>query len=179
MFSHFSEIAAIVQDTGRPLTSVAHEVSHLCGRHHASGASLSNGVVIPTGAQAPFESWPPDQLGFLQGVGFNSVTGNVICPQRFNHPETAGFQQFFDYMSYAANPNDSDAWLPPRGWEETLKFLRPFSETYPDESQALLASKPSMIPLAALVRFKLNGGAESPTIVKVGPVENHAKKTGY
>ena len=117
IFSHFSGIAAIVQDTGRPLTSVAHEVSHLCGRLHASGASLSNGVVIPTGAQAPFESWPPDQLGFMQGVGFNNVTGNVSYPQRFNHPETAGFQQFFDYMSYAANPNDSDAWLSPRGWK--------------------------------------------------------------
>lgn len=178
VFSHFSEIAAIVQDTGRPLTSVAHEVSHLCGRVHASAASLSNGVVIPTGAQAPFETWPPDQLGFLQGVGFNNVTGNVIYPQRFNHPETAGFRQIFDYMSYAANPNDSDAWLSPRGWEETLKFLRPFSETHPDEPQALLASKTSRIPLAALVRFKLDGEAQNPTIVKVGPVENHAKKTG-
>ena len=178
IFGHFSEIAAIVQDTGRPLTSVAHEVSHLCGRVHTSGASLSNGVVIPTEAQTPFESWPPDQLGFLQGVGFNNLTGNVNYPQRFNHPETAGFQQFFDYMSYAANPNDSDAWLSPRGWEETLEFLRPLSETHPNEPQALLAPKTSRIPLAALVRFKVDGESQNPTIVQVGPVENHARRTG-
>ena len=178
IFSHFSEIAAIVQDTGRPLTSVAHEVSHLCGRIHASAASRSGGVVIPTGAQAPFESWPPDQLEFLQGVGFNNATGNVIYPQRFNHPETAGFQRFFDYMLYAANPNDSDAWLSPRGWEETLEFLRPYSETHPHEPQDLLASKTSRIPLAAVVRFRMDGEAQNPTIVKVGPVENYAKRTG-
>ena len=81
-------------------------------------------------------------------------------------------------MSHAANTNDSDAWLSPRGWEETLKFLCPFSETHPNEPQALLTSKPPRIPLAALVRFKLDGEAQKPTIVKVGPVENHAKKTG-
>ena len=178
IFSHFSEVAAIVQDTGRPLTVVAHEVSHLCGRIHASAASLSSGVIIPTGAQAPFESWPPDQLGFLQGVGFNNATSNVIYPQRFNHPETAGFQRFFDYMSYAANPNDSDAWLSPRGGEETLEFLRPYRETHPNEPQDLLASKTSRIPLAAIVRFKMAGEAQNPTIVKVGPVENLAKRTG-
>jgi len=58
VFHHASEEAiAVVQDSGRPLAAVAHEVSHLCGRQHASAASRNAaGVVIPTGAHAPFES---------------------------------------------------------------------------------------------------------------------------
>ncbi|MCJ1403447.1 hypothetical protein MMC11_006670 [Xylographa trunciseda] len=176
VLTHFNNMASIVQDTGRPLTGVAHEVSHLCGRVHASTASLVGNVLVPTGAQAPTESWPPDQLGFLQGVGFDTTTANVIYPQRFGHPETSTFTQFFDFMSYGTN-TDSNAWISPRGWDETLQFLRPYSETHPEGLTKSVEAKKSSAPLSATIRIRIESVTGRASIQKIGPVENSLPMT--
>jgi len=125
--------------------------------------------------QGPMRRLSPDQLGWLQGVGFDVSTKTMIYPLRFFHPKTSTFQPRFDFMSYAANTNDLDAWLSPRGWEETLKFLRPYSETHPDATQ--FASKTSTkIPFSALVRFRVDDATQQATVEKVEPLENHTPR---
>ena len=90
--------ASIVQDTGRPLTSVAHEIGHGLGLVHADTGSNcaplpnSNPVVQscpgphPDGTPdcggnsggQPGEPWPPDNEGRLQSVGFDRRSWNIF-----------------------------------------------------------------------------------------------------
>lgn len=151
---------AIVQDSNRPLTSVAHEFGHLLGRKHASGAK---------GASDP-EDWPPDQMGFIQGVGIDRRNYSRIL-----FPDRAGGSlggPFFDFMSYAAN--DRDSWISIRGWNETLatlnaellgaqsKFAHPaFTRAVAHE----ITSEPTAMVIHALV----NANGET-SITKVAPV---------
>jgi len=111
----------------------------------------------------------------LQGVGFDVATKTTIYPRRFLHNETSGFQPQFDFMSYAANPKDLDSWLSPRGWDETLRFLRPYSETHPGATQ--FASKSSTKnPLSALVHFRIDDATQQATVEKVAPLENRTAR---
>jgi hypothetical protein len=114
--------ASIFPDTGYPRTAVCHEIGHLCGRFHASSAGQ---------ATPPIDDWPPDQQGWLQGVGFDIDANTVIYPQQFGNPATNGFDQWFDFMSFAAS--ESHAWISPRGWEETLHYMRPWDDTHPHQ----------------------------------------------
>jgi hypothetical protein len=50
----------------RPLSSLAHEFGHELGLRHASSSCGAGGAV----------SWPPDQFGFLQGVGLDHRYGS-------------------------------------------------------------------------------------------------------
>ena len=108
---------------GRPLTSVAHELHHCFGRMHASSACGA------TGSQAG-EPWPPDEQGFLNGVGIDlrgsapfkilaaGVAGEAVNPCDQSIPG-----QWYDFMSYCqcANSGDPDSlktWISPKGWGE-------------------------------------------------------------
>jgi hypothetical protein len=95
----------IVQDEFRLRTSVAHELGHKLGRKHASAAG---------GAANP-EDWPPDQLGYIQGIGVDVDTGDL----KFTIPPAT---EFFDFMGYSAN--DTTAWNSPRGWNHMYQKLR-------------------------------------------------------
>lgn len=98
---------AIVQDADRPLSSVAHELGHLLGRKHASAAN---------GADDP-EDWPPDQQGFLEGVGYDRNASRVLFQARSDIGT-----KFFDIMGYNGinGANDPDKWISIRGWNEEL-----------------------------------------------------------
>ena len=92
----------------RPLTSVAHEMFHqVFALHHASTAcgGGSNGQVGV--------SWPPDQMGYLDGIGLNmsSAPFQFIADGLDNaspYCTSCGNQSHaYDFMSYCA-PNAND-----------------------------------------------------------------------
>ena len=103
----------IVVDPNNPLLSVAHELVHALGVGHASSAC---GAV---GDQAGVP-WPPDNVGFLQGIGVDrsaSPPYPVIADQDpFGTFTTAATiaGRAYDFMSYCAPENRS--WLSPRNW---------------------------------------------------------------
>ncbi len=118
-----SHLLAIVPDQFRPRTAVAHEVSHLLGRPHAS---MANGGGA-NGQRA--EPWPPDEQGYLQGVGFDWRGRQVLFS--WEMPDRpAGRSPLWDFMSYAVGASDMQAWISTRGWNNTferLRFTAPFT----------------------------------------------------
>ncbi|MGH2875440.1 MAG: hypothetical protein ACRDLV_04245, partial [Solirubrobacteraceae bacterium] len=111
--------AAIYQDAvvewQRPLTSVAHELFHLLGRPHASdcGGGGSNGQTA--------ESWPPDQMGYTQSVGLDTILGSGVHGGPYAIASPPG-QTWYDFMSYCANAGDTDSPLtfsPAPAWGST------------------------------------------------------------
>lgn len=103
---------AVFQDSGRPLSAVAHEMGHLFGRQHASSAC---------GAQDS-QDWPPDQQGFIQGVGLDRRTGRVLFPDRTGGNLGSPVYDFMGYCGQNGN-NDPDKWISVRGWNSTLQVL--------------------------------------------------------
>jgi hypothetical protein len=135
-----------VVEVNRPLTSVTHEFFHLLGRPHASDAC--------GGADGgSTESWPPDQVGFIQSIGLDTAMGSGINGGPFaviaGTPPRDGCnagmgecggkrpEQRFDLMSYCASdgPNpvtDGNAWVSVRNWNAVLedhRFHKPVVET--------------------------------------------------
>ncbi len=141
--------AAAVVDVGRPLTDVAHEIGHMFGLVHAS-KSCGGGTGGNIG-----QPWPPDQQGYIDGIGLNLFDPAPSQPGIYgpSYPVVAGTppgdvslspppQQFYDFMSYCASPNNnpdpspgssvnpavdsnpadgalgnSDAWISVRNWD--------------------------------------------------------------
>ena len=115
---------SVMQDNLRPLTSAIHEVNHQFFRPHASGgggaSDTSNGC---------YEGWPPDQLGYMDGVGIDRR--DLTVPVYFNGlsgpPISFGTANlFYDFMSYAgpvADNNDPAFWISPKGWEELINGM--------------------------------------------------------
>jgi len=102
----------------RPLTSVSHELNHALGRVHAFYCNGGGAV-----AQRA-ETWPPDEQGYLQGVGLDTRAGSgggrgpykIIAAGAPGDPA-----QEYDFMSYCAV--DSDSWISPRGWTEVINYF--------------------------------------------------------
>ena len=124
----------------RPLTSIAHEITHGLGRVHASacGGGDSNGQ---TG-----ELWAPDQKGYIQGVGLDVSGQGSPAPgfyKTFNPTD-------YDYMSYCANigSGDPNDWVSDRGWNQVINSyaMRPFPVL---PSERPFASAASARPRAA------------------------------
>jgi hypothetical protein len=110
----------------RPLTAVAHEITHALAIGHAdvptrapgdntpdcggdSGGS-STGFLFFGGGDAHFgEAWPPDYEGQLQGVGLDvrywqpltagSLPGTFVTGYNYQGKPAMG-TQYYDYMSY-------------------------------------------------------------------------------
>jgi hypothetical protein len=121
----------------RPLTSVTHEVFHGLSLPHAGG--LCGGGANNLGAQ-----WPPDDRGFLQGIGtdFRELSGGgyrIIAPTS-PFPDPQG--QFYDLMSYCIGNRiggttpieqlpldrvvsvfEHFTWESPRAWDVLLRRL--------------------------------------------------------
>jgi hypothetical protein len=123
-----------VQEQKRPRTSVAHELGHMLGRPHASYA----GGAGDTDHSGPAERWPPDEMGLIQGVGFDRRTFQILFPDPAIAPvggsngcniAPAGplGAQIYDFMSYCPknNPDGRDSWISVRGWGETLGAVDP------------------------------------------------------
>ncbi|HJZ56193.1 MAG TPA: hypothetical protein VKE74_14600, partial [Gemmataceae bacterium] len=141
---------AVVQNQGRPLTSVAHELGHRLGRPHASFACGAGDV----DNNGPAEHWPPPDTGFIQGVGVDRRSLQVRFPDRTGG-QLGG--PFYDFMSYCANnSNDPDSWISLIGWNESIAFL----ETGPPGS--------SMPVLPARASRRVTAGALRPVLVVQG-----------
>ncbi|MEA2427070.1 MAG: large repetitive protein, partial [Thermoleophilaceae bacterium] len=132
-----------ITDYSRPLTSVGHELFHGYGRAHAS--KCTNG-----GDPGTTEDWPPDQQGFIQGVGLDRRAGSgaqgsayrIIADGALGAPAgIPGFglgqpSRYFDLMGYCADVNEflnfkpgnehvPDVWIGFLGWEATWLDLLP------------------------------------------------------
>ncbi len=98
----------------RPFTAVAHELQHAFSRPHAGLSCPGTG---PDDDQEG-ESWPPDQKGFLDGIGLNTTQRAatsrgpfaVIAPGVEERPG-----QLYDLMSYCAD-DENGVWMSARGW---------------------------------------------------------------
>jgi hypothetical protein len=118
-------VAKSVANTQRPFTSVAHEIHHGFGRVHASGCGGGNS----NGEKG--ESWPPDQRGYIQGLGLDRRKGsgsNLVWSSALLTPggvvsNPAG--EVHDFMSYCADiGNDPlNSWISAKGWTQTLNAL--------------------------------------------------------
>jgi hypothetical protein len=117
--------SAAVVDYTRPVTDIAHEIGHIFGLVHASKACGGNG-----------QPWPPDQVGYIDGIGLDIAAPAPSAPNTFgpSYPVLAGqppgdagrsTQQFYDFMSYCTgfDPNadgtlgSTDAWISVRNWD--------------------------------------------------------------
>lgn len=107
----FGHIA--IADTRAPMLSVAHEFFHMMGYFHASSCGDSD----------LFNMWPPDQQGFIHGVGLNRTRipdamgvwngrHNILMPGTDGLP--GGTANYFDLMSYCAS--ESTAWISVKNW---------------------------------------------------------------
>ena len=159
--------ASIVQDTGRPLTSVMHEIGHGLGLSHADTGMRQTNACCPPGKTCPptalvtdncgphpdgtpdcggnsngqpGESWPPDDEGRLQSVGFDRLgwqiyrTGSLPSTfvEGYTHTGlptadlTAG-ARYYDFMSYcpAGGVFESLDWISVRNWDQLIGFHPP------------------------------------------------------
>src|SRR5207245_3879241 len=103
-----------LQAQKRSSSAVAHERGHLLGRLHAGFACPQN----PDGSGGQAEHWPPDDMGRLQGVGVDRRTLGVLFDDTFLGADGG---PFYDFMSYCGV--NSDEWISPKGWGETLSRL--------------------------------------------------------
>jgi hypothetical protein len=108
-----------VQNSLRPLTSVAHELGHMLGRPHASFA-CGAGDVDNNGAA---EHWLPDEQGFIQGVGVDRRNLRVLFPDRSGGNLGGPYYDFMSYCANVNNANDPDAWISTHGWLTTLQTV--------------------------------------------------------
>ncbi|MEA2428250.1 MAG: hypothetical protein QOF37_1878, partial [Thermoleophilaceae bacterium] len=136
-WSRLSHYDDAVVEAARPLTSVSHEFFHLLGRPHASPACGGGSK----GQSA--EAWPPDNVGFIQGVGLDTVLGSGVggpyavisgAPLVGGHCGDCGTAppaMWFDFMSYCADsgsiprtnvasPLQSNAWISVHNWNAVL-----------------------------------------------------------
>jgi PKD domain len=123
----------------RPLNGIAHEFGHALTLMHASPGC--DGNLPGTGGAV---SWPPDQYGYINGIGldvghvlgppppgvpFEPVAGtppgspscNPTPPPAFPQAKCEN-AQFFDYMSYCAT--NADAWISARNWDSLEQYLQ-------------------------------------------------------
>jgi len=109
----------------RPLTSTAHELGHALGRNHAddSAAAGQKDGSNSTGCGGGGGPWPPDGLGYLQGIGFDYSTS----PYTFL--ASSGTTQFYDKMSYCDTIiPETNRWNSPYGWLHSVQTLLVFGQ---------------------------------------------------
>jgi hypothetical protein len=117
----------------RPISSVAHELGHDLGRNHADD-SQANGIADGSGSKGCGGGggpWPPDGLGYMQGIGLDMST----YPYRILYPGLPnGSGTWFDKMSYCGGiycpPNDAGSLLPcsePNDWTSPYGWLHSIS----------------------------------------------------
>jgi hypothetical protein len=161
----FQDPIAVV-DQSRPLGSVAHEWFHELGRNHASTACYATGA----------DYWPPDQQGFLTGVGYDR-DGVLPKPQTNGTiaatPATAKkpFKPAYDFMGYCAK--EWNTWVSPLGWNWVLQYLHDHKGDQPYLASADTAHPPSAShgPALRVLGYATPNGVH---IARVTPVTHGA-----
>lgn len=159
-----------VLDAVRPITTMTHEFLHGLGIKHAS-AACGGGANGQVG-----EDWPPDQRGYLQGIGLDraAASGGSTGPYRLiadpvqaprgvaTDPDPALSGAAYDLMSYcAANNPEWNTWISPRNWDRAAAFLRPGqAET---ARPAATTAPASLVRLTATARHIAVSGYVLPT----------------
>jgi hypothetical protein len=107
----FGHIA--IADTRAPMLAVAHEFYHSLNYFHAS----------PCGNSDLYNLWPPDQQGFIHGVGLDRTrrpnalgvwNGTYTIKMPGTGSLLGGTDNFYDLMSYCAN--EFTAWISVENW---------------------------------------------------------------
>jgi hypothetical protein len=94
------------------INAVAHELFHDLGYYHASGACGADDFIL----------WPPDERGFIHGVGLdrrmNQVdsTGKWTGRYRILMDGSAGVTNYYDLMSYCTYNHDDITWISVDNW---------------------------------------------------------------
>jgi hypothetical protein len=158
-----SNSVAAVQAFNRPLSAIAHEIGHLMGRNHASGACDADKE------KSPFDEWLPDKKGYLQGVGFDRRTNQVLFP-----PRDGSAPNYYDFMGYCGQNSggDPDKWISVPGWIDTLGRLAAGAPgVVPAQGAQPAQSRPRPLQ-AALPQLRVHGFVDadgSVTLTKVAP----------
>lgn len=103
----------------RPFTALSHELGHLLGRQHASAACGGADPTKPRSDMNEYEDWPPDQRGYLAGIGLDRRQQSGSAPFRIIAAgvPTPG-SEAYDFMSYCAGEDNS--WVSMAGWEKII-----------------------------------------------------------
>jgi virginiamycin B lyase len=137
----------------RPLTAVAHEITHALAIGHADLPTRAPGDNTPdcggdsggSDSDAHYgEAWPPDYEGRIQGVGLDrrywtSLSAGAVPKtfvEGFDHKgNPAAGTQYYDYMSYCPpggvivspgnNPPEPNDWISPHNWQRLLDYHSP------------------------------------------------------
>ena len=173
-------------DTGRPLSSVGHELGHLLGRIHASAACGGNG-----------NDWPPDQFGYADGIGLDRSrrTSDPGAPYRVvaGRPPRAGScsggnppgcggaspQRYFDLMSYCGF--EANDWIAARNWQVEIATLHRFGQRVGFDNRSFPSpplpftsgTRPRATTVKRLHVDALIGGGGA-TITDIGPARRAA-----
>jgi hypothetical protein len=180
-WDQFNGYRTAVVEYQRPLTSVAHEFFHLLGRPHASFGCGGG----DNGQSA--ESWPPDEMGFTQSIGLDTMLGSGIAGGPYAIPSPPGGKTWFDFMSYCANPGfvaplgkDGDAWGSVHNWNAVLEADRYHARDLASARSMLGARATAPVPSFHVSAFLNHDGTT--TIVSVTPLDAHgrpASASGY
>ena len=107
-----------IANSNIPINAVAHELFHDLGFYHASGACGADDFIM----------WPPDEMGFIHGVGLDRRMSDVVNGKWTGHyivkvpgangmPVVPGTSpNYFDLMSYCTHENEAITWISVDNW---------------------------------------------------------------
>ena len=189
-----------VVDASFPAYSVPHELFHLMGRGHASAAcGAANDDSLLQLAIPNHESWPQDQVGYIQSVGLAPQPQSIFSSAPYHVimggppagpvsvllcgtppcPTTAG--DWFDLMSYCGSrldflaPLQSNVWVSVHNWNGVLDDFKLAadrgSQTTPGPASTPRATRagPPGVP-SLYLRGVLSSGGAAVTITNTVPV---------
>jgi hypothetical protein len=180
-----------VVDSSFPAYSVPHELFHLFGLGHASAAcgGANNDTFLNLGlAINNHESWPMDQVGYLQSVGLAPENVSNIAPYHviFGPPPTPAQSgctsgnpcptqatDWFDFMSYCGNKDFPDDPLIGNVWVSTHNWNAVFDAYAPGGNTARVAAARARAPGRSTQSMYVTasvGGDGAVTITSVHPV---------
>jgi hypothetical protein len=160
-----------VVEANRPRTSVAHEITHGFGRPHASKA-CGGGTDGQVG-----ESWSPDEVGHMHGVGFDPRTLSPLVPKGILGFDSLGNGQpdeYHDYMSYCWT-GENATWNSDRGWNDSLIDLYAFQRSRGRTSAAAATARGA--PAAGRLRVIGATNGTTADILKVKPAVGAAARS--
>ncbi len=113
--------STIADDFENRPSTLAHELFHGFGRQHAGPSCPGIG---PPGTQTAV-AWPPDEKGFMDGVGLDT---RAAAPYDVIENGSPGHgAQTYDVMSYCRDVfnKTNDNWVSERAWRAIYDYLQP------------------------------------------------------